>query len=168
LLILNSPCRGSKPSDIPANCVLSISGRGAATVSESSVVCVCFAVGQRQVAASEGYGGSLLFEPRQVDAVSERSRSCGSYRAPEHHVHGRSAVRTRVTMGTWEGVQDGLEGSVCGGENSRKPGTLMQNSEGHSMVQLLRVNPNFNDTLLKIGSGDIATVAYASGKKALN
>jgi hypothetical protein len=79
----------------------------------------------------------------------------------------RSAVRTRVTTGTWEGVQDGFEGSVCGGDNSKKPGTLMLNTEGDSMVELLRVNPNFNDTLLKIGRGDVVTVVYASGKKAL-
>jgi hypothetical protein len=52
----------------------------------------------------------------------------------------RSAVRTRVTTGTWEGVRDGLEGSVCGGENSKKPGTLIINAEGDSMVELLRVN----------------------------
>jgi hypothetical protein len=76
----------------------------------------------------------------------------------------RSAVRTRVSTGTWEGVQDGLEGSLCGGENSKKLGTLMRNAEGDVMVELLRVNPNFNDTLLKIGS-DVATVVYASGKK---
>jgi hypothetical protein len=63
----------------------------------------------------------------------------------------RTAVRTRVTTGTREGVQDGLEGSVCGGENLKKPGTLMQNREGDFMVELLRVHPNFNDTLLKIG-----------------
>jgi hypothetical protein len=79
-----------------------------------------------------------------------------------------SAVRTRVTTGTWEGVRDGLEGSVCGGENSKKPGKLILNAEGDSVVELLRVKPNFNDTLLKIGSGDVATVVYASGKKALN
>jgi hypothetical protein len=29
----------------------------------------------------------------------------------------RTAVRTRLTTGTWEGVRDGLEGSLCGGEN---------------------------------------------------
>jgi hypothetical protein len=38
---------------------------------------------------------------------------------------GRSAVGTRVITGTWEGVRDGLEGSVCGGENLKKPGTLI-------------------------------------------
>jgi hypothetical protein len=65
-------------------------------------------------------------------------------------------------------VRDGLEGSLCGGENSKKPGTHILKAEGDSTVELLHVNPNFNDTLLKIGSGDGATVVYAIGKKALN
>jgi hypothetical protein len=59
-------------------------------------------------------------------------------------------------------------GSACGGENSKKPGTLIPNAKGDSMVEHLRVNPNFNDTLLKIGSGDVATVVYANGKNTLN
>jgi hypothetical protein len=79
----------------------------------------------------------------------------------------RSAVRTRLTTGTWEGVRDGLDGSFCGGENSKKSGTLILNAEGDSMVRLLPVNPNFNDTLLKIGSSDVETVVYASGTKAV-
>jgi hypothetical protein len=31
-----------------------------------------------------------------------------------------------------------------------EPGTLILNAEGDSMVELLGVNPNFNDTLLNI------------------
>jgi hypothetical protein len=33
-----------------------------------------------------------------------------------------SAVRIRVTTGTWEGVRDGLDGSVCGRENWKNRG----------------------------------------------
>jgi hypothetical protein len=58
-------------------------------------------------------------------------------------------------------------GSACGGENSKKPGTLILNAKGDSVVEILRVNPTFNDTLLKIGSGDVATVVYANGKNTL-
>jgi uncharacterized membrane protein (Fun14 family) len=36
------------------------------------------------------------------------------------------------------------------------------------MLELLRVNLNFNDTLLKIGSGDVVTVVYAIRTKSLN